>query len=188
MRRYEGPIRGEPLPIELHNTLYALRGRAVDGLAESSGLRAWLTALADRLPVDPGAVDAGRLTDFVALRSAVREALHAALERRPVSDDALAELNRVSARSPQSLQLTGDGRGELRYHAPAPTDVVLGVIASSTIALVSGPGAGGLRECGAPGCILMYTKDHPRREWCSAACGNRARQARHYARTRQRRG
>ncbi|HEY0690395.1 MAG TPA: CGNR zinc finger domain-containing protein [Kribbella sp.] len=25
-------------------------------------------------------------------------------------------------------------------------------------------------------------KDHPRREWCSTTCGNRARAARHYAR------
>jgi hypothetical protein len=43
-----------------------------------------------------------------------------------------------------------------------------------------------LRACGAPGCVLMFLKDHPRREWCSNACGNRARQARHYDRTRKR--
>ena len=34
----------------------------------------------------------------------------------------------------------------------------------------------------APGCVLYFIKDHPRREWCSTACGNRARAARHYAR------
>jgi predicted RNA-binding Zn ribbon-like protein len=72
------------------------------------------------------------------------------------------------------------------YHAPDATDVVLGVIASSTIALIDGSQAGELRACGAPGCVLMFVKDHPRREWCSTACGNRARQARHYARTKPR--
>jgi predicted RNA-binding Zn ribbon-like protein len=41
-----------------------------------------------------------------------------------------------------------------------------------------------LRACGAPGCVLMFVKDHPRREWCSVACGNRARQARLTARRR----
>nr|WP_083986585.1 CGNR zinc finger domain-containing protein [Frankia sp. EI5c] len=40
------------------------------------------------------------------------------------------------------------------------------------------------RSCAAPGCPLFFVKHHPRREWCSAACGNRARVARHYARQR----
>jgi hypothetical protein len=41
-----------------------------------------------------------------------------------------------------------------------------------------------LRACQAPGCVLYFVKDHPRREWCSTACGNRARAARHYRRHR----
>ena len=65
--------------------------------------------------------------------------------------------------------------------------MILGRLASSTIALVSGPHADDLRKCGAPGCVLMFLKNHPRREWCSATCGNRARQARHYARRRRHR-
>jgi predicted RNA-binding Zn ribbon-like protein len=182
---YPGPLRRDPLPVELHNTLYAVRGRTVDGLADASGLRSWLAGLGDRLPVDAGALDAGRLGDFVSLRAAIREALHAALEHRAMSHDALAELNRASAANPRSLRLVADAR-EVRHHAPTPTDVVLGVIAAEAIELVTG--AGELRACGAPGCVLMFVKDHARREWCSAACGNRARQARHYARRRQRLG
>jgi len=189
MPSYEGPVLGEPLPVELHNTLYAVRGRRVDGLAGPAGLHAWLGALADRLPVKAGAVDAGRLPAFLSLRAAVREALRAEVERRAMSGDALAELNRASAHNPESLQLTQRGRtraSEVHRHATEVTDVVLGVIASTTIALVSGPRAGDLRSCGAPGCVLMFVKDHPRREWCSATCGNRARQARHYARSKGR--
>ena len=41
-----------------------------------------------------------------------------------------------------------------------------------------------LRACLAPGCVLYFVKDHPRREWCGPACGNRARAARHYRRHR----
>ena len=33
-------------------------------------------------------------------------------------------------------------------------------------------------------CVQYFVKDHPRREWCSAACGNRARVARHYTKRR----
>jgi predicted RNA-binding Zn ribbon-like protein len=191
MPSYAGPIRAEPLAIELHNTLFADRGHVVDGLADSRGLRAWLAALGDRLPVTPGPLEAGRLEDYLTLRAAIRAALEAVLDGRAVPEDALAELNRASARSPQSLQLTQRGherRGELRYHAPTATDTVLGVIAADTIELLGGPRSENLRACGAPGCVLMFLKDHPRREWCSPTCGNRARQARHYARSRARRG
>ena len=186
MPTYSGPIRDEPLALELHNTLYVDRGTPSDGLADAAGLIAWLQALAPRLPVAPGPVESERLADFVALRTATREALHAAVEGRPIAETARAALNRWSANSPESLRLTERG-SERHFHGPTTTDVILGLIASSTIALVSGPHADDLRTCGAPGCVLMFLKNHPRREWCSAACGNRARQARHYARRRQHR-
>jgi predicted RNA-binding Zn ribbon-like protein len=185
MSTYAGPLRSEPLAIELHNTLYADRGEPYDVLSDAAGLAGWLDALADRLPVDPGMVEHDSLGDFVELRTAVCDALHAALDRGGVSDQALAVLNRFSAGSPESLELAQRGRtreSRIRYHAASPADVVLGAIASSAIALVSGPFAGDLRACGAPGCVLMFIKDHPRREWCCTTCGNRARQARHYAR------
>ena len=191
MPSYTGPIRAEPLPIELHNTLFADGGRVVDGLADSRGLHAWLAALGDRLPVTPGPGEAGRLEDYLALRAAVRAALEAVLDGRAVPEDALSELNRASERSPQWLELTQRGRkrrSEVRYHAPSATDTVLSVIAADTIELLGGSRSDDLRACGAPGCVLMFLKDHPRREWCSPTCGNRARQARHYARSRAHRG
>jgi predicted RNA-binding Zn ribbon-like protein len=185
---YQGPIRDEPLPIELHNTLYAVRGEPVDGLADPSGLRAWLSALGDRLPVAVESVDGRRFEELHSLRASVHEALHAAVERRAMSEPVVAHLNELSARDPRSPYMTQRGAArasEFRHHALTPTDILLGVIAASTIELVSGPRAADVRACGAPGCVLMFLKDHPRREWCSAACGNRARQARHYARSRR---
>jgi predicted RNA-binding Zn ribbon-like protein len=187
---YPGPLRGEPLPIELHNTLWcAPGGTPVDGLADRQGLHGWLSAMAAELPVQPTAVDPDRLEDFHQLRGAVRTALHAALESKQPSAASVQVLNAASAASPHSVSLAEHGGGpriEVAYQAADPIDVVLGVLASDTIELVAGPDAAKLRACGAPGCVLMFVKDHPRREWCSAACGNRARQARHYARTRGR--
>ncbi|MEU1601426.1 CGNR zinc finger domain-containing protein [Streptomyces sp. NPDC005708] len=39
-----------------------------------------------------------------------------------------------------------------------------------------------MRPCLAPNCLLFFVKNHARREWCSPACGNRVRVARHYRR------
>jgi predicted RNA-binding Zn ribbon-like protein len=52
------------------------------------------------------------------------------------------------------------------------------------VALLGGEDAARLRACYAPGCVLYFIKTHPRREWCSVACGNRVRAARHYQRVR----
>jgi predicted RNA-binding Zn ribbon-like protein len=65
--------------------------------------------------------------------------------------------------------------------------VALGAVAQDAIELLTGPEATTLRACHAPGCVLYFVKTHPRREWCSEACGNRVRAARHYRRVRDRR-
>lgn len=62
----------------------------------------------------------------------------------------------------------------------APVDQVPGVLASETIDLFTGMSAPDVRLCQRPGCVLFYLKDHPRREWCSPACGARVRAARAY--------
>ncbi|HXL91073.1 MAG TPA: CGNR zinc finger domain-containing protein [Streptosporangiaceae bacterium] len=59
-------------------------------------------------------------------------------------------------------------------------------VARNSIDILAGDGAATLRACHAPGCVLYFIKAHPRREWCSIACGNRVRAARHYQRTRRR--
>ena len=181
---YRGPLLHEPLPIELHNTQYAQRGAARDGIADAQGLRAWLRGVAGGLPDGAVDADAGRLGEFHALRTAVRAALHARRAGTPIPPRARRALNDASASGPRSLQLDADGSRRVRDHAPDATSAVLARIAAETIALVTGPQAADLRACGAPGCVLIFLKDHPRRAWCSPGCGNRARQARHYARHR----
>jgi predicted RNA-binding Zn ribbon-like protein len=159
MTAYPGPVGDEPLSIELFNTLDAVRGVEVDGLAD----------------------DRERL---LALRDSVREVLQATAAGRRPSADAVEALNSASADDPRSLEAVWRGerlRAESKHRAP-PGLAVLGAIATDAIAIVGGSRAADLHACGAPGCILMFQRDHPRREWCSSRCGNRARQARHYAR------
>jgi predicted RNA-binding Zn ribbon-like protein len=187
MRRYIGPVQDEPLAVELHNTLYVVRGRAFDGLGDQAGADAWLAAISDRVPreVRGGRVPAHTLRE---LRDSVRAVLHAALDDTPPPRTALRALNAVTAAAPEALtaQLDAGGHVTLTRTRPGSTraGAVLAVLAASTLELVGGQRRQDLRACGAPGCVLMFVKDHPRREWCSVACGNRARQARLAARRR----
>lgn len=186
---YTGPVRDEPLAVELHNTLYASGGKAMDGLASEAGARAWLDALGDRLPTG----GSGRLptrAELIELRDPVRESLHAVMHGAAPARSSLEVINRVSARAPRSpaarWRPAAPPLAEVDRHGARRRDVVLAAFAADAVELLTGPGREALRACGASGCVLLFLKDHPRREWCSAACGNRARQARHYARARGR--
>ena len=181
---YPGPLRDEPLAIELHNTLYAVGGAAFDGLADSAD--AWLEGLAERPPGGSGAWPSP--DDLATLRHAVRAALHAAVDGSPQDSATLKTLNAAAARAPSSPAARRQARdvvAAIDHHGASRADIVIATLAADAIELITGPRRADLRACGAPGCVLMFLKNHPRREWCSNACGNRARQARHYQRARR---
>lgn len=186
---YTGLVRDEPLAIELHNTLYVSGGKVVDGLATEASARAWLHALADRLPSEGNGRRPTR-AELIRLRDPVREALHAAVHGDAPSRSSLEIINRISAGAPRSpvarWRPGAPPVAQVDVHGASHAEAVLAAFAADTIGLLTGPRRKALRACGASGCVLLFLKDHPRREWCSAACGNRARQARHYARTRNR--
>lgn len=186
---YAGPLRDEPLAIELHNTIYAVGGTVVDGLADPASARAWLEGLAERLPEGGrGSQRWPSARELVALRGAVHDALHAALDGAAPGAGVLELINDASRRAPRSptaeWRRNADPVAATDYHGASRADVIVGALAADAIDLITGPRRGDLRACGAPGCVLMFLKHHPRREWCSNNCGNRARQARHYHRVR----
>jgi predicted RNA-binding Zn ribbon-like protein len=174
---YAGPLRDEPLAIELNNTLYVMGGEPVDGLEPP---RPWLEVVAGRLPKGGGAWPSAR--ELKALRAATRSALHAALEDAEPDAAALEALNVAAARAPRSPRVEPGLLAGIDHHGASRADIVLAAFAADAIDLLTGPHREDLRACRAPGCVLLFLRDHPRREWCSNACGNRARQARHYRR------
>jgi predicted RNA-binding Zn ribbon-like protein len=186
--KYAGPIRDEPAAIELHNTIYAAVGQAFDGLADAASSAAFLDSIEHRLtsrelPAGPGPSP----RQLAALRQTVRDALHSLVNVTPLAPETAAALNLYASasRSSPTVQIAADGgptRG-VDWHGASRTDAVLAAFAADTIELLTGPHRDQVRACGAPGCVLLYIHDHPRRQWCSNACGNRARQARHYQRT-----
>jgi predicted RNA-binding Zn ribbon-like protein len=176
---------GEPLAIDLANTVMAVReGETVDLLGTPADLERWLAAEGDRL--EGAAVD---LADFRALRDAAHELLAARAQGAAAPRRALDLVNAASATAPVAPRLETAAGAELRVTlAAAGGDArarLLGALARATIALLGAPEAASLRICDAPSCGMFFLGA---RRWCCAACGNRARAARHYERQRARRG
>lgn len=176
---------GEPLAIDLANTVMVIRDEeAVDLLAGPQELRRWLEAEATRLGECAFAVD--HLDEIRALRDVVRRLLGARAARTALPRSDLDALNAASAAAPVAPSLGAeDGRLAVieRSGAASPLAQLQGRLARSAIAVLGGPEAGLLRVCRAPSCGMLFLGE---RRWCCAACGNRARAARHYERTRAR--
>jgi predicted RNA-binding Zn ribbon-like protein len=187
--RRGGPVfrwLGEPLAIDLANTVMVVReGQEVDLLVTRDDLRRWLAAERERLGDCAFAV--AHLEEIRAVRDAVRGVLSAAAEGTTPPAEALEHLNAASAAAPVAPRLEAGGEGKLRVEErPAAGDRLarlLGRLTRAAMALLAGDERQRLHVCGAPSCGMLFVGS---RRWCSAACGNRARAARHYRRTRER--
>ncbi|MEO6030615.1 MAG: ABATE domain-containing protein [Burkholderiaceae bacterium] len=178
------PLLGEPLALDLVNTCVRRDGAAVDLLDTPAALSAWLKAQSARLAWSGAAADAD-LHAVRELRTAVAALLDArrAGSRPPAS--ALRKVNAALAAPVASARLTWNAAGP-RLAGPAEASrrqVLLHALAADLVSLLTGPSALQLRVCAHPECVLQFVAVNPRRRWCSAAaCGNRARVARHYLR------
>lgn len=187
----------EPVPIRLMATIWADADGLHDDLVDPGDLDAWLAAIGAAR--DGVRADDSDLADAVGLRdSARRLAGYVTGDDRTVAisaasslsvEEAARRLNRLAARGPRPQLVDHGGRLELTADDKvSPVQAALAAVAESTMELLGGEDARTLRACHAPGCVLYFVKTHPRREWCSVACGNRARAARHYRKVRADRG
>jgi predicted RNA-binding Zn ribbon-like protein len=197
-------LLGEPLPVELMNTVVADRGGIHDALEDEGGAVAWLHAVAGRIGAEAG-TGPGQLNEDAVrpaagalreLRDALRRLAAEATgdPRRPATApeltraDAIVTLNTLATAWPELVWPAG-GQPSGAYRARGTAaDLAVALIAHQGVELFAGPGRDLLRPCLAPNCPLFFVKDHARREWCSPACGNRARVARHYHRHHAARG
>lgn len=191
-------LLGEPLPVELMNTVRIDREGVHDALDSDAEVAAWLRAVGDRIGAEArvvfGEYDednlrlvAGRVRK---LRDALRKlAADTTEDPRPPAtapeltrSDAVTTLNALARARPQ-LVWSADGQPERTFHVDGTAaDLALGLIAHQGVELFAGAGRERIRACLAPNCLLFFVKDHTRREWCTPECGNRARVARHYHR------
>ncbi len=195
------PLLGEPLAVELMNTIWADRDGVHDALAQPDEAVAWLAAVAPRLDLPTGdAIGAGDRSHASALaprlrrlRDALRRlAAEATGDDRPAAtspmgdvQDAVDAVNHAAGAALAWSTIewrAGMVPTRVARSTKAAPETAVSQIANAAVALLTGPERTLLRACHAPGCVLYFLKAHPRREWCSAACGNRARVARHYQR------
>lgn len=188
----------EPLPVELMNTVGVDRDGVHDALDSDAGAAAWLRAVAGRIGVEagtePGQLDADAVRPVAGALRELRDALRrlaaeATGDPRPSATapeltrpEAIATLNALAKAWPE-LVWPADGQPSRAYRARGTAaGLAVELIAHQGVELLAGPARDWLRPCLAPNCLLFFVKDHARREWCSPACGNRARVARHYQR------
>ncbi|MEW1641711.1 CGNR zinc finger domain-containing protein [Streptomyces sp. NPDC091219] len=166
------PLVGEPLALDLLNTWWMRDGVLQDLLALPGGLTVWLRSngLDERFPAD-----AVTLTHLHGTRAALKLAL---------DDGRTGDLDAVLGTGRIRPTLTAEGPGEL----PEFDDPAWGpgwLAARSYLELLS-TAPDRIRRCAHEACVLRFfdTSRNGTRRWCSmAACGNRAKASRHYART-----
>lgn len=150
-------------------------------MASAADLRTWLEAEG---AVDPEHVAEVtlRLPEFVALRDTLRGLFDASVSGASLPSSVVERLNDVSRRVPRVLRLGPVGSLQAPL-AASRTTLALARIAWSAVELLGGRDRTRLRRCN--GCGRYFLTTRPDRLWCSNACGNRIRVARHHARRRE---
>jgi predicted RNA-binding Zn ribbon-like protein len=176
------PGEESSLALALANTIRTHGRTTIDAIATNAQLSSWL--LEHDLLTGEATVSDSDLTRFRALRDAVRTLLRCAVDGQRAPADAVRIVNHASATAPPALRLDwSTNRPRRQQPTSTASDPVLaaeGKIAADAIELLTGERAATLLAC--PACVRFLLKDHSRRRWCSAKCGERVRAARYYDR------
>ncbi len=169
------PLIGEPLSLDLLNTVWIDAGGTHDLLDTLDGLAGWL-----------------RTHDLPSSRPEATRAL--LLQTRAAIAEHLAELAGTARTEPLNAVLrhgavqpvlTRDGPRDVAV-LDAPEYLAAWHCARDYLRLLA-QDPSRIRRCAHPDCVLHFydTSAKADRRWCSmAGCGNRAKAARHYQRTR----
>ncbi|MFI9327891.1 CGNR zinc finger domain-containing protein [Kitasatospora sp. NPDC052868] len=137
-------------------------------------LAAWLPQSRLRQPADRIAISAEQLAAARTLRDALWRLAEACAHGEAGAAADYAVLNRAAAHPPLVPQIGPDGSAAAPL--PADGDQLVSTVARDAIALLTGPHADRVRQCGGDNCQLLFvdTSRPGRRRWCSMErCGNR---------------
>ncbi|WBP88045.1 CGNR zinc finger domain-containing protein [Kitasatospora cathayae] len=145
-----------------------------EALHRPSDLADWLPHSRLRLPAGAVRISADQLAAARTLRDALWRLTAARAHGTTGTPEDHAALNRAAAHPSLVPQIAPDGTAA----APLPADgaQLVSTLARDAIALLTGPYADRIRECGGHNCRLLFVDaSRPgRRRWCSMErCGNR---------------
>jgi predicted RNA-binding Zn ribbon-like protein len=159
---------------------------AIDWLREHGLLHEPVEAEVEALRL-PGPASDRALAQIRRVREALREIVTASVEGRPATGRAIDAVNRVMLARQRFILVCGPkGVLDHRHEGDAIEDV-LARLAERIARQVISPDADRLRICASDTCDWVFydTSRTGRRRWCDMnTCGNRAKAARHRARTR----
>lgn len=173
--------RGSPAPMDAVRDLPDLLDRLRDLTVEArAALDAWASAQPDAA--------ATLLTEAIALRELIFRLFAAVAAGQPATEADLAALNAALAAAPPRRRLARLGTIYAWQADATPTAPALlaPVLWSAADLLVEAPQRR-IRVCSNPECgwLFIDASKNGTRRWCDmAACGNRAKAKRHYARTK----
>ncbi|GAA1578570.1 CGNR zinc finger domain-containing protein [Kribbella sancticallisti] len=178
------PLNGEPVSMDLLNTVWVDGGRHHDLLDTADGLETWLSG-----QTFPGATLSGVTTEtarkrLIELREVLRTVVAAQLAGQP-NAAAQAQLNKRLGRG-RLIRSLGPTGPEVTPAVDDPADLLPWLAADDYLRLLEQDPTR-IRACAHPDCVLHFydTSRKANRRWCSmSGCGNRAKAARHYARTK----
>lgn len=164
------PHVGEPLALDLLNTRWMSADGPQDLLVDVEGLNRWLATndLTERCQADEKTRGA-----LVSAREAIR---------RAVEQQSPDDLNDVLAQGRIRRMMTDSGPADVA-EVPRP-EWLPGWLAADNLLRLLGEAPDRIKQCAHPHCILWFydsSKNGARRWHSMAACGNRAKAARHYA-------
>ncbi|GAA1620371.1 CGNR zinc finger domain-containing protein [Kribbella sancticallisti] len=179
------PLTGEPVSMDLLNTVWVEGEQWFDLLETVDGLQTWLAGQpAVSSPLAVSATEAAR-RQLVESREVLRAVVKARLDGR-VHDEAQAQLNDLLSRG-RLVRRLGAGGPELAPEVDDPADLIAWLAADDYLRLLERDPTR-IRACAHPDCVLHFydVSRKANRRWCSmAGCGNRAKAARHYARSKE---
>jgi predicted RNA-binding Zn ribbon-like protein len=178
----------EPLAVEFTSSWHYESGVLLDEIRTQEGLANWVDAYRFRLGMPSGEriiITDDDVDTAATLRSAVRDLLDAIVGQTSPPAGSL-DLVVAHARRVRDTTVAWPAAGpHLVWPDDASTlDKVTAQVCASTIRLITSPRRLLLRRCPAPSCVLYFSALRETQRWCSAACGNRARVARHSAKSR----
>ncbi len=188
--------------LDFVNTDAAAQSPRGDVLRDFDALLAWLLAAATideeraagirrRALLQPAAA-AAALVDARRVRASLRTLAERGLTSERIREDVLIEINRVLGRSAGTRRIERMADGSYTRAFVATGDAFMGLmipVVESAADSLTVDELARIRRCADPRCsrVLFDTTKNGRRRWCDmGTCGNRAKAARHRAKSAQR--